>query len=140
MNYKLGVAVLLLLALAGLIAGCKTQSSEISASTGREFTLPVGKTVAVAGEKLSIRFISIENDSRCPKGVVCIQAGEARCLVQITLQGASSQATFTDKGGIDGYSRAEFDRYKFAFKVTPYPEAGRQIAPGDYQLIMTVSK
>ena len=130
----------MLLALAGLLAGCKIQTSEISIPTGREFTLPVGKTVSVTGENLSLHFVSVEGDSRCPKGVVCIQAGDAKCLIEITLQGSTSQATFTDRGGVDGYSQAEFDRYKFSFKVTPYPEAGHQIAPGDYQLILTVNK
>jgi hypothetical protein len=140
MSFRLCAVMLVLLTLAGIITGCGPSGDEISVSTGKEFILPVGKAAVVSGEKLSIQFTSVEADSRCPKGVVCIQAGEARCLLQMTLQGSASTVTFIDRGGIDGYSHADFAQYKFAFKVTPYPEAGRTTAAGDYQLVMTVNK
>jgi hypothetical protein len=140
MRYRRFFILLALVFLAISISGCGSGKSEISASIGQEFTLPVGKTAAVSGQELFIKFMSVETESRCPKGVMCIRAGEAKCTLQMTLQGSKSTVTFIDQAGMDGYSQTDFNRFRFSFKLMPYPEAGHTIAAGDYRLVMTVSQ
>ncbi len=112
-------------------------ASNAQASLGQEFTLPVGKTTEIIDESLSIKFIEVTADSRCPTGVQCFWAGEAKCMMEITLNGAVSEKTFTISAN---NTPGTFDQYSFALKLEPYPEAGKDIAPWDYRLIMTVTK
>jgi hypothetical protein len=43
----------------------------------KEFTLKVGETGKAPREQLQVDFISVADDSRCPKGVTCVWAGNA---------------------------------------------------------------
>jgi hypothetical protein len=125
-----------------LVGGCRSPSNAVQNEVvlGEQFILSLGQTGTVAGEGLSIKFNAVEGDSRCAKGVVCIQAGDARCGMQITHGGTVSAVTLIDKGGTDGYTTQIIDQYKLVFKLTPYPEAGKTRLPGDYKLFMTVNK
>ena len=55
----LSIAVSMLVAL----AGC---SEPAEAELDKEFTLAVGESAAIKGEDLSIRFVEVISDSRCP--------------------------------------------------------------------------
>jgi len=46
----------------------------------------------------------------------------------------------TEPGLSDEYSRESYEGYELAFRVTPYPEAGKKILPDEYRLLLTVSK
>ena len=49
-------------------------------SLDKEFSLSPGQSTMIAGENLAIKFIEVISDGRCPKGAICVWAGEARCL------------------------------------------------------------
>jgi hypothetical protein len=108
-------------------------------SLGREFTLPAGKTASVSGEDLSLEFVAVTADSRCPAGVQCVWAGEAKCRLSVVYRGSVYDMTLTQPGGSSGVEEL-FQVYKVNFKLEPYPEYGKQIAPSDYRLVMTVTK
>jgi hypothetical protein len=142
-----------LLVLVFFITGCSSNtpgnSNDIKASLGQEFNLPVGKTFNIHGEGTAIKFVEVTNDSRCPKGVQCIWAGEAKCQLSIVYNTKETQNVpitleLIENGGIDGYSKANWvnnnGEYKFSFKLTPYPESGKTINSADYHLLMTINK
>jgi hypothetical protein len=129
------VTIVLLLTIAG--ASCTAHKS--NASLGQEFTLLVGKTAVVTGESLSIKFVKVTGDSRCPTGVQCIQAGDVKCQILIEYLQAQSVVVLTQLGGND-INKEVFNKYTINFRVEPYPEYGKQIASSDYKLVMTVTK
>ena len=47
-------------------------------SLGQEFSLRIGRKVTLRDTELKIRFVSVIEDSRCPKGVNCVWQGNAR--------------------------------------------------------------
>jgi hypothetical protein len=141
-----------ILVLVFLITGCSSNtpgnSSDIKASLGQEFDLPIGQTVNINGEGMAIKFVELTNDSRCPKGVQCIWAGEAKCQLSIVYYNNETQNVpvtieLIENGGIDGYSRANWvnnnGEYKFSFKLMPYPESGKTINSADYHLLMIIN-
>jgi hypothetical protein len=84
-------------AAAMLLAGCATGGSSGSsgaatrlpvarARLGEDFRLAVKQIAVIDGEPLTVRFASVVSDSRCPAGVQCVRAGEAR--LEITIQQA----------------------------------------------------
>ena len=47
-------------------------ASEDKVPANQPFELHVGETRAVEGAQLSVKFVGVENDSRCPTGVSCV--------------------------------------------------------------------
>ena len=121
------------------LGGCAA-AHQIKASPGQEFTLAAGQSAAITGENMTIQFVSVTSDSRCPQGVTCIWAGEVSCTVKITFSGkAPFNVELTQSGGSNTAAQ-EFDGHTINFQVSPYPTAGKKIATEDYRLTMTVNK
>jgi len=75
-------------ALALLAACVTTPPPSVTAGLDQDFRLARGETAAVGADRLTVRFSAVVEDSRCPMGVQCIRAGEAR--VQLELRAAGS--------------------------------------------------
>ncbi len=142
-----GIAVLkhhlslaLTLAIILVLSGCARSSGDVRATLGREVTLSAGQSASIASDDLRIRFVGVSEDSRCPKDVVCIQAGRVGCTIDLTRGGVSRSIALSQPGLTDEYSTETYEGYKLAFGVTPYPEAGKGIAADAYELHLTVSK
>jgi hypothetical protein len=54
---------------------------------GQSFRLARGKTAEVQGRNLRIRLEDVLDDSRCPAGVQCVWAGDARVVLRLTQSG-----------------------------------------------------
>jgi len=139
-----------LLIITSIFAGCRNSNDQgvIKASIGKEFNLPLGKIALLSSENLKIIFEDVLGDSRCPKGVVCIQAGEVTCKLSIvdTDETGSSPEILILKamGLVNGYSQVKWSHknisYIINFNVEPYPEAGSQINKNDYLLVLKIER
>lgn len=124
------------------LPGCSKQTGN-EVSLGQEFTLPVGQSVAIAGENFAIKFVEVISDSRCPQNVTCIWAGEVSCLVEVTKSSLSTKPyrlVLTQPGLTNQPSEQGFDGHEITFRVEPYPTAGKSIAQNEYLLVMTVTR
>lgn len=120
-----------------VIAGCaKSNPNEIQVTANTNFDLGVGKTAIVKGENISIRFDSVTEDSRCPTGVTCIWAGQAKCNMSVIVKGVTTPVVLTQSGGSEGNMQGFAGKYQVSFILNPYPKAGSQIKPQDYVLSM----
>ena len=61
---------------------------------GDKLLLPTGGSVEVdtGDERVFIQFLSVDAESRCPQGVVCIVAGEATITLGLTLEDGGRRA------------------------------------------------
>lgn len=50
---------------------------------GQVFQLRIGESAGIAGEDLVVTYIQFLSDNRCPPGVRCIVAGNARINVMV---------------------------------------------------------
>ena len=129
------VPAFLVLAAAMLAPACASADARVN--PGQEFQLKVGDKVSVNGKDLAIEFVRVTQDSRCPTGAQCIQAGKADCDVYLTTGGSIYLVTLSELGGS---TQAEADNlgYHFVFNVLPYPEVGKDIRYEDYTLVLKV--
>ena len=67
-------------------------SISVSAQTSETFTIKSGKQITAKKSKLKIKFVSVVEDSRCPIGVACVWAGNAK--IKITVTSAQGEKTF----------------------------------------------
>jgi len=96
-----------------------------------EVQLKYGETITL-GER-TIRFDEVKTDSRCPKDVTCVWAGEV--IVLLTME---KQDTYTIRpGGIAELWSDEHVSYRIA-EVAPYPETSVKIPKEAYCLTLQV--
>jgi hypothetical protein len=135
MNKIFLLGILTVLAL--VVGGCgKSNPNQIQVSANTAFDLAVGKTAIVKGESISIKFDSVTEDSRCPTGVTCIWAGQAKCNMSVVQNGVTTPVVLTQSGGSEGTMQGFAGKYQVSFLLNPYPRAGSQIKPQDYVLSM----
>ena len=125
---KLNKVVLGLLVLTSTLTFSQTQIKKDSLSVSKA----IGFEESFFYEGVEIKFKSVVSDSRCPKEVMCVQAGEAKVLVSIYKDG-----TFLRDEDIyihaSGFVSEEVNTlfssegFKiFAFGLSPYPTAFSQ--------------
>ena len=125
-----------------VIAGClacgtsKAVTSESPATTevavDNEFELAPGQAAAFAALGLTVRFYSVTNDSRCPRDVQCVWAGNAKVLVTLKRTGGvayqSALNSFTDPKSVkDGNETLTL------VSVLPETDTRHPITPGEYR-------
>lgn len=137
MKKILAALLITLLLFTVVLSACS--SSQVNVTLGKEFTLTAGKTAVFSDASLKIKFVEVTADSRCPQGVQCIQAGQVDCLMLIDYSDSESSLVFTQMGGGEAAVK-NFNVYAISFNVEPYPQAGKEIKPGDYKMVMTVKK
>ena len=105
-------------------------------------TLEVGQSLDFEGR--SIRFKKLISDSRCPKGVTCIWAGEAKVLVEILDDGeVCGVRELTLSGASEAISLQKlFPGESISLLpavLAPYPEIDKQISQEEYRLSLKVT-
>lgn len=107
----------------------------------QEFTMEVGDMVAVDGSHLLIRFVGVDEDSRCPSDVQCPWAGNA----EVRLEFSSDNAEFAPQQRVVNTSleprSVEFMGMTIAVvDLTPYPISTQQIDPASYVVKLIVTR
>jgi len=136
-KYKLAIIALVSLLL--ISAGC-SNGKDVKANLSEEFSLNIGHTAHIDSEGLEIEFIDVVGDSRCPKGVTCIWAGEVTVKVAINTGNSLDELLLTEYGLSNGKATAVYQKYRLVYHVEPYPEQGTTIAKDQYQLLIMVSR
>lgn len=91
-------------------------------------------------EDYSVKFCEVVVDSRCPKGVTCIRAGEVRVKLEFFKGNKSIGSKIISSSGISlaemfGTENLEVNR----FMVSPYPDIHTKIQPEDYRLWLKIT-
>jgi hypothetical protein len=131
--FKASVAIALTLS-ASMTMSMAHAEVRVSLSSEQEQTarLRVGDTVQIDGSGAALTFKAVQRDSRCPKDVRCIRAGEA--VVVLELRGGSGETsalTFDVPPG-GGASQSQRGYRIEILSLDPQAEADVEIAPRDY--------
>ena len=104
----------------------------LAAPMGEEFPLRLGDSESVDEGSLSLTFVEVARDNRCPKDVQCIVAGEAVAIFAAeTSDGASADLTFEVPPG--GSATQSYEGYTITVvSVDPQTHSKRRIKPEDY--------
>ncbi len=88
--------------------------------------------------KLSIRFLELVEDSRCPTDVNCIWAGNAKIKIRVSKNGRSHELTLNTNGPnqavpVEGYSIT-------LVGLTPAPRSNIRINRNGYVATLSITK
>ena len=104
-----------------------------------EFDLRAGQKVSIDKKNLTLSFVSVIEDSRCPQGVDCIWAGNA--TVRITVTRAGGKAEQCDLKTDMEPPEKQVGAYRIdLIKLQPYPKQDVPIKSADYVARLIVRK
>jgi hypothetical protein len=111
----------------------------VKAQTNQQIKLAVKKQKTVTKDKLTVKFVSVMEDSRCPIGVDCIWAGNAKIQIKVTSRKGISK-TFELNTGIQPQT-IQFEGYEIKLgELSPHPKANVPANPNGYTANFVVSK
>jgi hypothetical protein len=105
----------------------------------QEFKLKIGERAKAPREGLQVEFDSVPEDSRCPKDVTCVWAGNAKILLKVK-KDALKPANVELNTNINPKT-FRYLEYELSLKeLRPYPESNTTIKSSDYEVTLTVHK
>ena len=129
------------LALVGLLltmASACTSPSAPTAQLNENFVLGPGQSARVSGADVSVRFVAVQSDSRCPGDATCIQAGDA--IVRIEVLSSTGGATTSDLHTANSQPVRYGDVSIALVELAPYPFVSRPTQPGDYRATLRMTR
>lgn len=106
---------------------------------GRAFDLRVAESALVRDELLAVTFDGVTSDSRCPLGVVCIQAGDA--VLRVTARRLPKTESSLTLHSELARGSATFQGFVIALvELAPYPKAGERIRASDYVATLKITR
>ena len=115
----------------GAVVGSNSPVVTKTVTVGQDFDLAPGQTAVVDGGALSVSFVKVAEDSRCPTGVQCVWAGNGAVVSTVNTPGtgkfdATLNTTLTPK-------TVKAGPYDITLVgLTPYPKQGSKIPPATY--------
>jgi hypothetical protein len=106
------------------------------AQTTEQLTLGVNKSQKVFDRKVTVKVLLVVEDSRCPEGTQCVQAGNAK--VRVSLQKGTDPSK-TVELNTNGDNTAVVEGYSIKLdSLTPTPKSGAPVKSKDYAATFTV--
>lgn len=99
---------------------------------GEEFSLSVTETAALPEQGL-LEFASVLSDSRCPRDVQCVWAGDAVIGLRASEANGSSSLTLHTNGA----GTARFGKWEVELvELRPVPREGESLRQADYEVVL----
>ncbi len=146
MAFRSRIFVLLL----GLAAACASPTEPTSVTPGQPFELRLGAKASL-GAGVTITFVEVRSDSRCPMDAVCVWAGEAVISLAFdqpapsssalpgACTGSGNRAECTLSTTPNGSSVAHGAWTIRLVQLAPYPRATTPIRREDYVATLVVA-
>lgn len=111
----------------------------VEAQTKERQKIQINKQKKFSRSNLTVRFVSLEEDSRCPEGTNCVWAGNAKIKVEISRNGRNKQ-TF-EMNTNTGAKGASYGGYAIELiSLTPIPKENIRINRNSYIATFAVSR
>ncbi len=111
---------------------------EAKAQGGSSVTVRIGREKTTARGAVRIRFVEMVQDSRCPRDVQCIQAGNASVRIRVSRNGRSEVLVLNTNRPSD---KTTFAGYVFALTaLTPEPASNIRINRSGYVATITITR
>ncbi len=112
---------------------------QTNAQNAQTFKVLVGNQKKAARSKITVKFVSLIEDSRCPDDANCIHAGNARIKVTVSKPG-SAPVTFEANTNL-GAKGDVYEGYAiYLTDLTPIPRANIRINRNAYTATFSISR
>lgn len=112
---------------------------QTNAQTAQTIKVLVGKQKKASGSKITVKFASLVEDSRCPDDVNCIHAGNAQIKVTVSKPG-SNPMTFEANTNLGAKGNVYEGYAIYLTSLTPIPNANVRINRNAYTATFSISR
>jgi hypothetical protein len=107
-----------------------------------EVIVGAGETVPVGNEGLTVTFLEVTEDSRCPSDALCIRTGQATVRVKFEKDGQDLGEFSLSLGeGRENETAVTLEGYKIMlFRLDPYPVSAGATQPDEYVAYLAAFK
>ena len=134
--YRLYTYIFVIIA---LIWSIPASAGPAKVSLDKEFSLGIGQSASIDGEKLVIKFKAVLEDSRCPINVVCVWAGNGKVEFEILdIDGQNKTVTLNTEEE-PRVTTLKGHNLKL-ISLNPLRIDGVSISPGDYSVKLLVER
>jgi hypothetical protein len=139
-QFVTALSLVLSFAACGSAGGRLETPSEPHVALGEEFTLKPGQSASVQDGALVVRFESVSNDSRCPRGATCIWEGDAVVAVSAHRGGTAANRHELHTSGRYAREASEGPFRIELVKLDPLPAEGTTVDAKDYVATFKVAR
>jgi hypothetical protein len=133
-------AALLSLFVSPLAGASNPLGQDPGQDAGTRMVLAPGEVRRVSGTDLTLTFVRLVGDSRCPTGVTCIRAGDAAVLVRADKPGSAAADLMLHTSGPGSGDVAVHGMRLTLVDVTPYPREDHTPSPEEYRVTLLIRK
>ena len=105
----------------------------------KEFSLGIGQTASIEGEKLVIKFRAVLEDSRCPVNVLCVWAGNGKVEFEVLDIDGQNKTVILNTEDEPRATTLKEHQLKL-ISLSPPRVDGVSISPGDYAVMLLVER
>jgi hypothetical protein len=124
-----------LIPILALVVGCSSVPTISELPT--TYTFKFGQDVHLLDPDLTIRFVEVVQDSRCPVDVVCVQEGSALLRFAVIDPADNLSTVLIETGGPPQESQGLIFRL---ISVAPEPRSGQPLDPENYTATVEISQ
>jgi hypothetical protein len=116
--------------------------SAINAPLGNDFQLGYGQTATIEGEGLLVMFAEVDEESRCPVDVECVEAGWVTIRLAVKAgEGDGQDVALTLRPGAPDSARTSVEGYTIELvEVEPFPVSIETTVFNEYVATLRVSE
>ncbi len=122
-----------------VICGFITAAMAIKTDSNQMVKLRINQQKTISAANLTIKFISVVEDSRCPAGVNCIWAGNGKVKIKVTGKNKKSE-TFELNTNLSPQSVVFQNQEIKLMHLEPNTDKDKSIEPADYSATFALSK
>jgi uncharacterized Zn finger protein len=117
-----------------------SESMSVEAEIDSEFVIEVNQSAEIKSEDITVTFLNVTADSRCPADVMCVWMGQAD--IELSVQkGDEESALSLTMGGDTSPEESIFDMYLIQLiELAPYPYSTKVIQPDEYTATLKITK
>ncbi len=105
----------------------------------KEFSLGIGQSASIDGEKLVIKFKAVIEDSRCPINALCVWAGNGKVEFEVLDIDGRIKTIILNTG--DEPRSAALKKHRLILvSLNPPRTEGVSISPGDYSVTLRAER
>jgi hypothetical protein len=106
---------------------------------GQEFELKINQDATIEGEGLTVAFESVLEDGRCPEGLTCVWAGNAKIKIKLSKRPRTPGAVELNTG-VKPKSSSFLDYEIKLVALNPRPKGDKPVETNEYKATLIVVK
>jgi hypothetical protein len=112
----------------------------IDANLNSEFLLQFNQSAEIKSEDITVTFLNVTSDSRCPSDVTCVWQGQAGIELDLR-KGEEKSIVSLSIGGDSSPEESIFDSYLIQLvDISPYPVSTKDIQSDEYAAKINITK